>query len=99
MPQGYLPAQDRNDAITAVLNITAATAVKTAPARVIQICVLSCSTVAGAVYDATAQAGTVAANSVFTIPATVGLYRLEWPCKNGVYVVPGTGSSLSISLA
>ena len=99
MPQGPISVMDRNVANTAVLNVTAAAALKTSPARVVRVNVLSCSDAAGAIYDATAQAGTVAANSVFTIPATVGVYVLDWPCAKGVYVVPGGKSALSISLA
>lgn len=100
MPQGAQVVQDKNMATTAVLNMTGSgTAIKTSAARVARITVVAASTTAGAVYDCAAIGSTAAGNLVFTIPATVGVYMLDWPMKSGVSVFPGAGMTLAVSLA
>lgn len=81
---------------SAINNVSGVPAVISAvPGRIVRINVLSASGV-GAVYDASTVASGVAAVQVFSIPATVGTYELDWPMKNGIVVNPSS-NVLSIS--
>lgn len=101
MPQYGIAVQDRANAISYAANITSTTGqvVKAGPARVIKVIVLAASTAPGGVYDCTAAAATAAANKVFTVPATVGVYSLDMPCTAGVTVFSAAGMTLAVSLS
>jgi hypothetical protein len=101
MPQGPSVTRDAADATGYVANITATTgtAIKTTGARVVRVNVVAASASTGGIYDCTAIAGTAAGNKIFSIPATVGMYALEWPCSSGVTVFPGVGMTLAVSLS
>ena len=83
---------------SAVVGITSASVVKASAAVAQRVSVLVPGS-AGAIYDTNTLASTVAARQVFVIPATAGVYTLEWPCATGVTVVPGAGQTLAITLA
>lgn len=80
-------------------DISAATVIKAAPGTVFRVSVTTAGTAAGAIYDAAATNGNTAANLVATIPDAVGVTLLEWPCTNGILIVPGTGQVLSVSFS
>ena len=52
---------------------------------------------AGAIYDCTATAAAVTANEIATLPATIGIYQLEFPCISGIVVIPGASQLVSVS--
>lgn len=79
------------------LNITGATVVKAKPGTIYDVIVTTAGTTAGTVSDVTTTGGVAAANLVFSIPNTVGVYQLTFPCKAGIVVTPGTGQVLSVS--
>lgn len=79
------------------LNLTAATSVSTAPCRLARINVIVAGTVPGAAYDSPAAGQDAAGNEVFVIPNTVGVYWIDWPCSNGLTVVPGTGQTVAVA--
>jgi hypothetical protein len=83
---------------SAVVGISSASVVKVGAAVAQRVSVLVPGS-AGAIYDTNTLASTVAARQVFVIPATAGVYTLEWPCATGVTVVPGAGQTLAITLA
>jgi hypothetical protein len=101
MPQGASLIRDAADATgyVANLSVTTGTVLKTAPARVAKVVVVAAASSVGALYDCAALGSTAAGNKVFTIPATVGLYTLEWPMSTGVTVFPGVGMTLAVSLS
>lgn len=101
MPQGPILARDIVDATGYVANLTATTGnvVKTTNARLITVSVVAASVANGGIWDAVAIASTAASNKVFTVPATVGVYTLNWPCTAGIIASPGAGMTLAISLA
>jgi len=81
------------------LNVTAATVVQTAAAgaqRIIRF-VVTTAGVAGALYDASTTGGASAASLIAVMPATVGIYDLNFPIASGVLVVPGSGQVVSVS--
>ncbi|MGC9271242.1 hypothetical protein [Acidiphilium sp.] len=78
-------------------NITSATVIKPAAGVPIIAQVIVAGTTTGAVYDAAATTGDVAANQVAVIPETVGAYRIETPCQTGILIVPGTGMTVAVS--
>lgn len=78
------------------LNITAAAVVKAAPGRLVQINVLVAGA-AGTANDCLTTAAAAAANQICTIPAAVGVIKLQWPCATGIVIVPGAAQVLSVS--
>ena len=79
------------------LNITAATAVKAGPGRLIRVSVLVAGSGTGTVNDCATTGAAATANEVFVIPETVGVYTLEWPHLVGIVIVPGTGQTIAVS--
>jgi len=96
MPQ--LPAMGVPGAASAVVAVTAATALKTSPAWLISISVVSAGT-AGGVFDAAATGTATTGKQIAVIPATVGVYTYNWPCATGIVVAPGGSQNLAVSLA
>jgi len=68
--------------------------VKAGVSRLVTINVLTASGV-GAAYDIATVASAAAANQVFTIPATVGTYVIDWPMASGIVINPSS-SVLSV---
>ncbi|WP_320533664.1 hypothetical protein [Robbsia andropogonis] len=95
MPQN--PIVPRAGGGLSVLNITAATVVKSSPGTIFRANVVVAGTAAGGVYDASATSGNTAANLVATLPDTLGPIELEFPCANGILIVPGTGQTIAVS--
>jgi hypothetical protein len=81
-----------------LLNITAQTVVKTGAGRVIRF-VVNVAGAAGTISDVATTGGVAAANLIATIPATVGIYELDWPVANGIVVTPGAAQVLSLAYA
>jgi hypothetical protein len=76
-------------------NISGASAVvKAGTSRIVSVNVITASGV-GAVYDSATVAAGAAANKVFTIPATVGHYDIDWPMTSGIVVDP-SGSTIAV---
>lgn len=92
-----LPAGPQAGATAAVLNITAATVLRTSACYLVQLNVISAGT-AGALYDAAATGTATTGRQIAPIPATVGLYQLNWPCASGLVVATGTAQVIAISL-
>lgn len=93
-----LPAMGVPGATTAVVAVTAATALKTSAAWLISISVVSAGT-AGAVFDAAATGTATTGKQIAVIPATAGVYTFNWPCATGIVVAPGGSQNLAVSLA
>jgi hypothetical protein len=90
-----------NDGATkSVLNVTTSTVVGTVAAGVDRIVsfVVTTAGAAGAIYDSNSTSGNTAANLIAVMPATVGIYQLNWPVASGVLVVPGASQVVSTSL-
>ncbi|OYY59037.1 MAG: hypothetical protein B7Y55_01115 [Polynucleobacter sp. 35-46-207] len=80
-----------------MLNITAATVVKAFPGKIVNVNVTTAGTTVGSVSDIATTAGVAAANLVASIPNAVGSYPLNFPCKVGIVITPGTGQVISVS--
>jgi hypothetical protein len=52
---------------------------------------------AGALYDSASIAGIGAGNKIFTVPATAGIYTVNFPFQNGLVYEPGAAQVASIS--
>ena len=83
--------------IKSSLNITAATVVKATPGVLARITVNTAGSAAGTASDCTTTSAVAAANLIFNIPTTAGLYVLEWPCAAGITITPGTGQVISVA--
>ncbi|GAC1479345.1 MAG: hypothetical protein NVS2B11_03480 [Acetobacteraceae bacterium] len=80
-----------------IYNLTAATLVKAAPGRAVRVSVVAAGTTAGSVNDAATVVAAAAGNQVASIPTTVGVLLLDWPCSAGIVVTPGTSQVLAVS--
>jgi len=74
---------------------TDATVVKNGRGVLYRISVLVAGSAAGTAYDDNTV--TAPANAIASIPATVGIYEVVWPCSTGIVIVPGTGQTVSVS--
>jgi hypothetical protein len=81
---------------TSKLNITAATVVKVGSGRLATFTVTTAGA-AGTISDTTTTGAVAAANLIAVTPATVGVYKIDWPVLNGIVVTPGVGQIVSVS--
>jgi hypothetical protein len=79
------------------LNITAATVIQASPGRLARIHVIVAGSAVGSASDAAAVADVAAGNQIATIPNTVGVYDVDWPCLSGIVVTPGTGQTVAVA--
>jgi len=82
--------------VRTALNIKVPTVVSTRPGRSLRVSVVRAGTKPGAVHDAEALAGAVASSRIATIPRTIAMYDVDWPCDFGIVVVPGAGQVLAV---
>lgn len=84
--------------LNTALGLTTATVVKNGtPGRVCRVSVIVAGSAVGTINDLATTSGAAAANQVFTIPNTVGIYDVQMPCAVGILVVPGTGQTVAVS--
>jgi hypothetical protein len=83
--------------LSSSLNVTALALVKVGVGRVAKVVVLTAGSAPGKISDVATTGGVAAANLIFNIPNTVGIYELDFPIALGLVVTPGTGQVLSIS--
>ena len=75
--------------------VTATTAVKSSAGRVAKISVVVADG-AVSVHDAATTGAAATANKIVTLPDAVGVYSIDFPCANGIVVVPN-GSTVAVS--
>jgi hypothetical protein len=88
--QTYLTVQGVKNAA----NISAATLVKVGQGRIASVSVLVAGA-AGKIYDTNLVTST--ANEIFVIPATVGVFVVNFPLGLGLVVAPGAAQVVSVS--
>jgi hypothetical protein len=81
--------------LTSVSGITAGTPLKTSAGRVGVVSVIVAGSANGTIYDAINSANTN--YPVYKIPNTVGVFVVNIPTLYGIYVVPGTGQTVTVS--
>jgi hypothetical protein len=54
------------------------------PGLLLQVSVVRVGTTPGAVHDAETLAGSVASSRIATIPRTIAMYDVDWPCDFGI---------------
>lgn len=86
------------NAAQAINNVSAATQIKVGYTRAVRVSVTTAGA-AGAIYDSATVAGVGAANLIAVIPATVGIYSIDWPCTAGLVYVPGSAQVASIAFS
>ena len=95
MPQNTLVTTQTGGVKTA-LGVSASTVIKAAPGRIARVSVTTAGA-AGAIYDSLTVAGVGASNLIATIPATVGVYAIDFSVTNGIVYVPGVSQVASFS--
>ena len=75
-------------------NITSPTVIKPSAGRIVNISVIVAGSANGTVYDATSTSDTT--RPIYSIAhANTGIQNVNLPCQYGIYIVPGTGQTLS----
>jgi hypothetical protein len=87
----------RGGGISNTYNVTAATAIKAAPGRLMRVSVVTAGSTVGTANDCASTGAAAAANQIATIPNAVGVIYLDWPCATGIVLVPGTGQVLAVN--
>ena len=82
--------------ISTGLALSASTVVKASKGRVARISVTTAGA-AGAIYDSATVGGASASNLIAVVPATVGIYILDFPVQTGITYIPGASQVASIS--
>jgi hypothetical protein len=95
-PSGNLRVANLGGANSA-LYLQAGTVVKASAGAVVRVVVQVAGSATGSINDCTATAAAVTANQIAVIPETVGPVTLEFPCLNGITVMPGSGQAVSVS--
>lgn len=95
-PQGFvsIPVNQKS-----ALGLTSATVIKPSKGFVATVTVVEAGTGDGAVADSASTSGISDANVVAVLPQVRGTYTVNFPCENGITVVPGTGQTLAVSYA
>lgn len=96
MPQGPFQTVSLGVANKRALNITSNTVVKATPGFVVTVNVLVAG-VAGSIHDAATVVAAATANQIAVLPATVGVYTLNFPANSGIVVKPGAGQTIAVS--
>lgn len=81
------------------LNITAPTIIKPSPGFVGTLTVVAGGSGNGAICDVLVAGNAGDANLVAIAPQTQGTYVINFPCRVGICVIPGTGQTLAVSFA
>ena len=95
---GNVPVMS-NVALTAQCNITAAAVVKASAGKLAYISVVTAGSAPGSANNCATTGAAAAANKIATIPNTVGVTQLNWPCDAGIVITPGTGQVIAVSYA
>lgn len=94
---GYGP---KSGGSNSVLNVTTTTVIKAAPGTLAKVVIVTAPSAAGGIYDSATTTGLGASNlidSIGTGLAASYVFDLDWPCKVGITINPGTGGVMSVS--
>ena len=83
-------------ATQSTLGMSASTVVKSSSGIAFTVSVTTAGA-AGALYDAATVGAASSVNLIAVVPAAVGLYRVDFPVKNGIVYVPGAAQVSSVS--
>lgn len=102
MPQN--PIVPRPGGSLSALNVNAKTAIKSTGGTVYRVVVLQVATAGTlAVFDAATTGSASGSNAIYEVsaswPVAGTVITLEFPCRNGIVVDPGTGGAVSVSYA
>ena len=95
-PRGVTGVSSGTDS---ALNVTAAAVVKARPGFVGTLIVNAAVTGDLTVHDITTTGAVAAANLVFSVttPAKGAIYKLDFPCRRGIVVTPGSAGTVAVS--
>ena len=80
--------------LTNTASVSAAANIKNTSGRVVNVSVIVAGSTAGTIYD---NSGTATTYPVCSIPNSVGVFTINMPVQYGIYVVPGTGQTVTVS--
>lgn len=91
---GAIPAWNAGPPAGAVLsqpNIDRATVLKTSPGNLLTVTIIQAGTTLGGVYDLPVNQPSIA-TQIATLPNALGTpIVFDWPCQQGILIVPGAG--------
>ena len=91
-----MAGQDTQQGLFSALNLTTATVLKTGGGRVARV-IVNTAGAAGTLSDCSTTGAVAAANLIAVIPATAGVYYLDFPYSVGLTYTPGANQVASIS--
>jgi len=102
MPQN--PIVPRPGGSLSSLNVTTKSVIKPVGGTVFRVVILQAATAGNvAVFDAATTAGATSGTAIYEVsanwPAAGTVLTLEFPCRNGIVVDPGTGGAVSVSFS
>lgn len=80
-----------------LLGIAASTVVKPTSGMVASVSIVVAGTTVGSVNDVATVGAAAAANAIMPLPNTVGIYKPQWQCFQGITVIPGAGQTVAIA--
>lgn len=80
-----------------VLNISAATVIKSGSGHIFLVSVITAGSTAGGVYDNDKTDGHGVADQVYCIPNVLGMYHVDFPCHKGIVIAPGAGQVVAVA--
>jgi len=91
----YTTAYTNVNGAASAAAISSATIVKASSGRVATVIVTTAGSSTGTVYDSASL--TTKTVPIYVVPNTVGVYVVNMPTTNGIFVSPGTGQVLTVS--
>lgn len=86
--------------ISTTANIGTAVVIKPSAGTIFAVTLIVAGSTAGAIYDCASIPAAGQGNVICTIPTSGGpLFLLNWPCQNGIVIIPGTGQVVAAKWA
>jgi len=77
--------------------VTGSTLVIDKAGYLVNVCVVVAGSAVGSIHNSSTVAGAAAANELFSVPNTVGMYPLGQVFNSGLVISPGTGQSINVT--
>jgi hypothetical protein len=85
--------------MTTALNISSPKVLKNAGGTVLTVSVIAPGSGPGTIYEAATIGAAAAENQIASVPAAVGVYRIDFPCSTGIVVAPSPGQVPAVSFS
>lgn len=94
---GLTQSHQRSLGSVTTASVAVDTLVATGVGRLVNVCVVDGGSGDGAIYNINNVSGGTAANTMFTVPQTEGVYPLGQVFNSGLVISPGTGQKINVT--